>query len=199
MTEGSIGSVVPVFGRTGAAKLDQYCGHPVQASSPALPPAQPRSVPALSMVAVSPDGTSTRPASRLTGRPSTCGRRAAPSHPVPCPRSGVTAISWDRSGYLWLAQDGTTWAVPQTSNSSSTAQIPNAFGGKIIGLGVAPDGVRVAAIAQTGSGRLLELAAIDHGAQIPSQRVNPTTRTSTGRRPSGRRSSSAPTSPIRSR
>ena len=94
--------------------------------------------------------------------------------------SGVTAISWDRSGYLWLAQDGTTWAIPQTSNGSSNAPIPNAFDGKIIGLGIAPDGVRVAAIAQTGSGRLLELAAIDHGAQTSGQRENPTTRTSTG-------------------
>ena len=93
--------------------------------------------------------------------------------------SGVTAISWDRSGYLWVAQDGTTWAVPQTSNSRGNTPIPNAFGGKIIGLGIAPDGVRVAAIAQTGSGRLIELAAIDHGAQ-PGQRQNPTTRTSTG-------------------
>jgi len=94
--------------------------------------------------------------------------------------SGVTAISWDRSGYLWVAQDGTTWVVPQVGNSSTNAQVPNAFNGKIIGLGIAPDGVRVAAITQTASGRLLELAAIDHGAQTPGQRQNPTTRTSTG-------------------
>ena len=70
--------------------------------------------------------------------------------------------------------------VPQTSNGRSNAPIPNAFDGKIIGLGIAPDGVRVAAIAQTGAGRLLELAAIDRGAQPPGQRENPTTRTSTG-------------------
>jgi hypothetical protein len=181
VTEGSIGSVVPVFGRTGAAKLDQYCGDPVQASSPAMPPPQPRSVPALSRVAVSP-GNQYAAGVSVNGKAVYvwASGGAKPSSSIPTP--GVTALSWDRSGYLWLAQDGATWAVPQTSDSdsSSSAQIPNAFGGKIIGLGVAPDGVRVAAIAQTDSGRLLELAAIDHGAQIPSQRVNPTTRTSTG-------------------
>ena len=58
--------------------------------------------------------------------------------------------------------------------------IPNAFDGKIIGLGIAPDGVRVAAIAQTGSERLLELAAIDRDTQTSGQRENPTTRTSAG-------------------
>jgi len=177
--EGSISSVVPVFGRTGAAKLNQSCGDQVQASSPAMPPAQPRSVPALSRVAVSPgnqyaagvsaDGKTvdvwasgdTKPSNSLTA-------------------SGVTAISWDRSGYLWVAQDGTTWVVPQAGNNITNAQIPNAFNANIIGLGIAPDGVRVAAITQTASGRLLELAAIDHGAQTPGQRQNPTTRTSTG-------------------
>jgi hypothetical protein len=179
VTEGSIGSVVPVFGRTGAAKLDQYCGEPVQASSPTMPPAQPRSIPALSRVAVSP-GNQYAAGVSVNGKAVYVWASGGAKPSSSMTTSGVTAISWDRSGYLWLAQDGTTWAVPQTSNSSSTAQIPNAFDGKIIGLGVAPDGVRVAAIAQTGSGRLLELAAIDHGAQIPSQRENPTTRTSTG-------------------
>ena len=178
VTEGSIGSVVAVFGRTGAARLNQSCQDLVQASSRGMPPAQPRSVPALSRVAVS-------PGNQYAAGVSADGKTvdvwasggAKPSNSMTT--SGVTAISWDRSGYLWVAQDGTTWAVPQTSNSRGNTPIPNAFGGKIIGLGIAPDGVRVAAITQTGSGRLIELAAIDHGAQ-PGQRQNPTTRTSTG-------------------
>jgi hypothetical protein len=182
VTEGSIGSVVPVFGRTGAAKLDRPCGGSVQASAPANPPVQPRSVPALSRVAVSP-GNQYAAGVSVNGKAVDvwASGDAKPSNSMTT-TSGVTAISWDRSGYLWLAQDGTTWAVPQTSNSSSsTAQIPNAFDGKIISLGIAPDGVRVAAVAQTESGgHLLELAAIDHGAQTPSQRENPTSRTSTG-------------------
>ena len=179
VTEGSISSVVPVFGRTGAAKLNQSCGASVQASFPAMPPGQPRSVPALSLVAVS-------PGNQYAAGVSAAGKTvdvwasggAKPSNSMTT-TSGVTAISWDRSGYLWVAQDGTTWAVPQTSNSRGNTQIPNAFDGKIIGLGIAPDGVRVAAIAQTGSSRLIELAAIDR-AQPPGQRQNPTTRTSTG-------------------
>ena len=94
--------------------------------------------------------------------------------------SGVTAISWDRGGDLWLAQGDTTWAITQTSNGSSNAPIPNAFGGKIVGLGIAPDGVRVAAIAQIGPERLLELAAVDRDTQPSGQRASPTARTSTG-------------------
>ncbi len=180
-TEGSISSVVPVFGRTGAAKLDPSCGVSVQASSPAMPPAQPRSGPALSRVAVS-------PGSQYAAGVSADGKTvnvwasggAKPSNSMTT-TSGVTAISWDRNGHLWLAQDGITWAVAQTGNSDSNAQIPNSFNGKILGLSIAPDGVRVAAITQTASsGRLLELAAIDRGAQTPGQRENSATRTSTG-------------------
>ncbi len=179
VTEGSISAVVPVFARTGVAQLNQSCGDQVQASSQAMPPGQPRSVPALSRVAVSPGN---QYAAGVTADGKTvdvwASGDAKPSNSLIT--SGVTAISWDRTGYLWLAQDDTTWAVPQTGNSSSSTQIPNAFGGKIIGLAIAPDGVRVAAIAQTESGRLVELAAIDHGAEAPGQRQNPTTRTSTG-------------------
>ena len=56
VTAGSISSVVAVFGRKGAAKLDPTCGPSLQADSPAMPPSQPHSVPALSRVAVSPGG-----------------------------------------------------------------------------------------------------------------------------------------------
>jgi Lipoprotein LpqB beta-propeller domain/Sporulation and spore germination len=179
VTAGSISSVLAVFGRTGAAKLNQSCGSSVQASSTLVPPPQPHSVPALSWVTVA-------PGSQYAAGVSADGKTvymwasggAKPSNSITT--SGVTAINWDRSGYLWLAQGSTTWAIPQTSNSGSGGQIPNAFTGKITGLGIAPDGVRVAAITQTALGRQLELAAIDHGGQAASQRENPTTRTSTG-------------------
>ena len=178
VTEGSISSVVPVFGRTGVAKLNQSCGVSVQASSPAMPPAQPRSVPALSWVAVSP-GNQYAAGVSADGKTVDVWASGAAKPSNSMTTSGVTAISWDRSGYLWLAQDGTTWAIPQTSDSRGDTQIPNAFSGKIIGLGIAPDGVRVAAITQTGASRLLQLAAIDH-APPPGQRQNPTTGTTTG-------------------
>ena len=179
VTAGSISSVLAVFGRTGAAKLDQSCGGSVQASSAIVPPPQPHSIPALSRVAVSP-GNQYAAGVSADGKTVYTWASGATKPFNSITTSGVTAINWDRSGYLWLAQDGTTWAVPQTSNSGSGGQIPNSFTGQITGLGIAPDGVRVAAITQTASGRLLELAAIDHGAQAASQRENPTTRTSTG-------------------
>jgi len=179
VTEGSIGSVVPVFGRAGAAKLNQPCGHSVLALSPAMPPAQPRSVPALSMVAVSP-GNQYAAGVLADGKAVDvwASGGAKPSNSLPA--SGVTAIGWDRAGYLWVAQNDATLTVTQAGNSSSHTEILNAFGGKIIGLGIAPDGVRVAAIAQTGSGRELELAAIDHITQAPGQLGKPFTRTSIG-------------------
>jgi hypothetical protein len=179
VTEGSIGSVVPVFGRAGAAKLSQPCGHPVLALSPAMPPPQPRSVPALSMVAVSP-GNQYAAGVLADGKAVDvwASGGAKPSNSLPA--SGVTAIGWDRAGYLWVAQNDATLTVTQAGNSSSHTEILDAFGGKIIGLGIAPDGVRVAAIAQTGSGRELELAAIDHITQAPGQLGKPFTRTSIG-------------------
>ena len=179
VTAGSISSVVPVFGRTGAVKLNQSCGRSVQANSATMPPSQPHSVPALSRVAVSPGS---QYAAGVTADGKTVDVWASggtkPSNSMTT--LGVTAISWDRSGDLWLAQGGSTWAIAQTSNGSSSASIPNAFDGKIIGLGIAPDGVRVAAITQTGSDRLLELAAIDRDIQTSGQRQNPTTRTPVG-------------------
>jgi len=179
VTAGSISSVVAVFGRTGAAELNPTCGRSLQANSPTMPPPQPHSVPALARVMVSPGG---QYAAGVTADGKTVDVWASgskkPSNSMTT--SGVTAISWDRSGDLWLAQGDTTWAITQTGDGSSNAPILNAFGGKIVGLGIAPDGVRVAAIAQTGSERLLELAAIDRDTQPSGQRENPTARTSAG-------------------
>ena len=178
VTEGSIGSVVPVFGRAGAAKLSQPCGQSVLAQSPALPPAQPRGVPALSMVAVSP-GNQYAAGVLANGKAVDVWASGGNKPSNSLPTSGVTAIGWDRKGYLWVAQNDATLTVSQAGNSSHT-EILNAFGGTIIGLGIAPDGVRVAAIVQTGSGRELELAAIGHIVQAPGQLGKPFTRTSIG-------------------
>jgi hypothetical protein len=179
VTQGSIGSVVPVFGRTGAAKLSQPCGHSVLAQSPAMPPAQPRSVPALSMVAVSP-GNQYAAGVLADGKAVDVWASGGAKPTKSIPASGVTAIGWDRNGYLWVAQNDSTLMVTQAGNGSSHTEILNAFGGKIIGLGIAPDGVRVAAITQTGSGRELELAAIDHIVQAPGQLGRPVSITSIG-------------------
>jgi len=75
--------------------------------------------------------------------------------------------------------------VLQTSSSSNNSNhdsIPNGFppGSKILGLSIAPDGVRVAAIVHTASGSEVELAAIDSGRLGSGQSANPFQRTSIG-------------------
>src|SRR5204862_4169306 len=52
VTTGRVGMVQPVFSRTGAVTLDRGCASLVQATSAPAPPAQPRTVSPLSMVAV---------------------------------------------------------------------------------------------------------------------------------------------------
>jgi hypothetical protein len=57
----------------------------------------------------------------------------------------------------------------QNNGSKSHDEISNYFpAGQIVGLSIAPDGVRVAAIVQTDSGPAVELAAIDTGKSGPS-------------------------------
>jgi len=105
---------------------------------------------------------------------------AKPNSSLPMP--GVTAISWDRRDYLWVAQGDTTTMVLQGgSNSSNHNQISNGFPpGKILGLSLAPDGVRIAAIVRADSGPEVELAAIDSGEPGSGSSANPLQRTSIG-------------------
>ena len=180
VTAGTIGRVVPVFSRTSAVQLNGSCDRPVPSHSQAMPPPQPRSVPALSMVAVSPDGKYAAGVSANGNAiyvwPSGSSK---PSNPIPV--SDVSAISWDRIDNLWVTENDATRIITPTSNGSANSPvIPNDFGGKITGLSVAPDGVRVAAIAMTDSGRELELAAIDHSAPASSQQRNLLARPSIG-------------------
>jgi hypothetical protein len=177
---GYIGSVLPVFSRTGGARLGQSCGDSVPTPSQALPPAQPHSLPPLSMVAVSPDNkyaAGVSPSRNTVDVWGSAGTKPSSSLTV----SGVTAIAWDRRDDLWVAHDNTTTMNgPPGDSSSSHVDIPNAFEGKIIGLGIAPDGVRVAAIVQTASGSAVQLAAIDTSRQSSNQLSNPSAHTSAG-------------------
>ncbi len=180
VTTGSVGTVVPLFNRTGAATLNQSCKYSVQASSQAVPPPQAHAPPPLSMVATSPDGKYL--AGVAPGGKTVivwAAGAAKPSSTLSLP--GVTAISWDRRDYLWVAHGDTTTMVVQTNDSSNHADIPNFFPvGKILGLSIAPDGVRVAAIVQADSGPAVELAAIDSGKPSQGQSANPFNRTSIG-------------------
>jgi Lipoprotein LpqB beta-propeller domain/Sporulation and spore germination len=181
VTTGSVGLIFPVFSRNGAVALNHGCTSSVQATSQAAPPGQPRTVPPLSMVAVSPDGKYLAGVG-LGGNTVTVWASGATKPYSTLPLSGVTAISWDRRDYLWAAHGGTTTMILQTSNNSDHYPIPNTFppNSKILGLSIAPDGVRVAAIVQTASGSEVDLAAIDSGKPGPGQSANPLQRTSIG-------------------
>jgi Lipoprotein LpqB beta-propeller domain/Sporulation and spore germination len=181
VTTGSVGLIFPVFSRNGAVALNHGCTSSVQATSQAAPPGQPRTVPPLSMVAVSPDGKYLAGVG-LGGNTVTVWASGATKPYSTLPLSGVTAISWDRRDYLWAAHGDTTTMILQTSNNTNHYPIPNTFppNSKILGLSIAPDGVRVAAIVQTASGSEVDLAAIDSGKPGPGQSANPLQRTSIG-------------------
>jgi len=180
-TTGAVGQVVPVFDRTGTARLDQPCKSEVQASSSAVPPPQAHAPLPLSMVAASPDGKYLAGVSR-NGNTVTvwASGDAKPSSTLALP--GVTAISWDRRDYLWVAQgDTTTMVLLGSNNSNNHNQISNGLpSGQIRGLSIAPDGVRVAAIVQAASGPEVDLAAIDSGKPGSGLSANPLQRTSIG-------------------
>ena len=180
VTTGFIGMVLPVFSRTSAAVLSQSCTSNVLASSPAVPPPQPRGLPQLSMIAVSPDSkyaAGVSPSGNTVYVWAAGGTKPASTLAAP----GVTAIGWDRRDYLWITQGDSTSVVAQVGSGSR--EISNLFGAKISGLSIAPDGVRVAAIVQTGSGASeLQLAAIDSAAPVTAsgQLTSPLTHTSIG-------------------
>jgi WD40 repeat protein len=119
------------------------------------------------MVAVSPDGKYLAGVG-LGGKTVTVWASGATKPYITLPLSNVTAISWDRQDYLWAAHGSTTTMILPNGNSNTNtnhAAIPNDFpsSGKILGLSIAPDGVRVAAIVHTELGSELELAAINNG------------------------------------
>ena len=181
VTTGAVGSVLPVFSRTGVVTLNRGCPYSVQATSQASPPGQPRTTPPLSMVATSPDGKYLAGVG-LGGNTVTIWASGAAKPNSTLPMTGVTAISWDRRDYLWVAQgDITTMVLQGGSDSSNHNQISNGFpSGKILGLSIAPDGVRIAAIVRADSGPEVELAAINSGKPGSGSSANPLQRTSIG-------------------
>jgi Lipoprotein LpqB beta-propeller domain len=174
--DGSIGAIVSVFGRTGSASIGQCGGYVDPQPSTPLPHAA--QTPALSMAAVSPDGHFVAGVSPPPNQGTlyvgpaaygTAGGFATSERLKNEP--GITAISWDRDDYLWVAQNDYLWVVP--GNGTTKYQVGNPFdGAEVTGLAVAPDGVRIAAIVQTDSGPELELAAIERteGVQVAGQR-----------------------------
>jgi hypothetical protein len=176
----SVGVIQPVFGKTGTASLNPACpGSSVQASANPVPPSQTHQGPRLTMVAVAPDGKYLAGYSpQANSLVVWASNQAKPTSTISL--SGVTSIGWDRRDYLWVAQGNATAVVVPTGSSKPSAQPTNNFPGKILGFGIAPDGVRVAAIVQTGSGPEVELAAIDSGSPTAGQLSAPFDRMSIG-------------------
>jgi Lipoprotein LpqB beta-propeller domain/Sporulation and spore germination len=163
--QGLIGSVVPVVGRANAVS-GQQCGAGgyVYEDSTASPSAPPNSLPALSMAAVSPDGKYLAVVSAAKDAVyigSVTGGVASFAAKPRLSAAGITAVSWDGSDDLWVADSGSVTMLPPGSG-----QVPVDFTGSVSELSVAPDGVRIAFIAQlSGQPPALYLAAIGGGQQ----------------------------------
>jgi Lipoprotein LpqB beta-propeller domain/Sporulation and spore germination len=165
----SIGSVESVFGGNGAAAARQCAEHGTGSS--AKPPGGVSTAP-LSLVAVSPDGKYVAGVSAgrnmlFTGAASGTATAFSGSERLKN-NPGITAISWDRSSELWVAQNGGIWMLP--ASEDNRYQVAPAFDGQVSALSVAPDGVRLAAIVQDGSVSEVELAAIVRRSQPGSPR-----------------------------
>ena len=169
--QGLIGSVVPVVGRTGVFSGQPSCasGRYVHEGLTTLPPAQPASLPAVSLAAVSPDGKSLAVVSSANGAlyvGTLSGQAVSFSAKPRLTGGGITALSWDRSGNLWVAQNGAIVMLPSTGKG----QVAVDTNGVVSDLSVAPDGVRIAFIVQVGGlSPALYLAGIGGGQQSPGQ------------------------------
>jgi len=170
--QGSIGVVVPVISRTGGfttRRCDAGTSS-VHEGYAGLPSLQPRSLPAVSMAAVSPDGKYLAIVTAGQGYVyvgSLSGQAASfPSTPR-LTQGGVTSLSWDRNDDLWVAQNGDIAMLPSTGKG----QVQIAFSGTVSDLSVAPDGVRIAFIATLDgtSNPGIFLAAIGGGTQSSVQ------------------------------
>jgi len=150
---GLVGAVVPVVARTGGLS-DQQCGDGsgsyIREQVTVQPSIQPPSLPAASMVAVSPDGKYLAIVSpgkdavyigTISGDAVSFPRRARLTG------SGITALSWDRDNDLWVAQNGDI----QMLSATGGAAVQVDFDGQVSDLAVAPDGVRIAFVAQIGN------------------------------------------------
>jgi hypothetical protein len=168
---GLIGEVVPLVGHT-ASFTTQRCdaSGSVREAYPNLPPAQPPSLPAISMAAVSPDGKYLAIVTAAKGDVyvgSMSGPAASFLKNPRLPGGGVTSLSWDRNNDLWVVQNGSIEMLPSTGK----AAVSVAFGGTVSDLSVAPDGVRIAFIAQLAGSPSsgIYLAAIGGGTQSSGQ------------------------------
>ena len=168
--QGYIGPVLPMVSRSGVLASPRCPGSGfVQTNSPTAPSAQTASLPAMSMLAVSPYGKEVAFVSPDQDD-LYIGPLSGPAAHFPrTPRvigSDITAISWDHNDNLWMVEDGAIYMVPA---AGKPAPVTGFGGGMVTGLSVAPDGVRIAIIVQDGTGSQLELAAVNPSGSASAQ------------------------------
>ena len=164
---GLIGPVAPVVDHTGVFST-QHCvtDEGVHEGTAGLPSAQPASLPAVTLTAVSPDGqylaiVTAGQGDLYVGKLS--GQAASFASKPRMTGGGITALEWDRNDRLWVVQDGAISRLSAPGNS----QLQETFDGTVTALAVAPDGVRIAFIAQPAGSSTprLYLAAVGGGPQ----------------------------------
>jgi hypothetical protein len=174
--QGLIGSVMPLVGRAGVF-TSRRCDTSafVYVGSTAPPSAQPQSLPALTMAAVSPDGKYVAVVASSSGDVyfgTLAGGTAALLKSPRLTGGGISALSFDDNDDLWVAQSGAILMLPPTTkNQVQVASIAN-----VSDLSIAPDGVRIAFVAQPpgASTPSLYLAAIGGGQQEEGGQLRPT-------------------------
>ena len=170
--QGFIGPVMPVVGHAGSftsQRCDSTTGS-VREGATALPSIQPQTLSAVSMAAVSPDGKYLAIVTAAKGDVYVGPLSGQAASFLKTPRltgGGVTALSWDRNDDLWVVQSGDILMLPPAGKG----QVQVGFNGNVSDLSVAPDGVRIAFIAQPfgAPGPGVYLAAIGGGAQSSGQ------------------------------
>ena len=168
--QGLIGSVRPLVGRPGVF-TSQRCDTSafVYVGSTAQRSAQPQSLPALSMAAISPDGKYVAVVASSSGDVYFGTVAAGTAALLKSPRltgGGISALSFDGNDDLWVVQSGAILMLPPTTkNQDQVASI-----GNVSDLSIAPDGVRIAFVAQAPGATTpsLYLAAIGGGQQETS-------------------------------
>jgi hypothetical protein len=147
---GYIGAVVPAVDHSGVFSGPPCAsGQYVREQSAAPSAAQPPSLPLAAMASVSPDGKYLAVVSSVNGDVyigKMSGEAVSFRAPARLTGGGVTALSWDRSDDLWVAQNDSIVVLPSTGGRGVTVQT----NGSVSDLSVAPDGVRIAFITQVG-------------------------------------------------
>jgi hypothetical protein len=171
---GLIGRVAPIVGRTGVFTSPRCVpGDGVGEGYPGRPSAQPPSLPAVTLAAVSPDGQYLAVVTAGKGDlyvGTLSGQAASFSHTPRLAGGDITALTWDRNDRLWVVQDGDIYMLQPTGKGEVPVTLNGSVSGTVTDLAVAPDGVRIAFIAQSqgAPGPGLYLAAVGGGPQSSS-------------------------------